>query len=189
VKKVLLHICCGPCATYPVPWLRDQGYMVMGYYSNSNIHPYSEYIKRQEALAEYAQIADFKVIWDQEYNPVKYFQNMAFRESNRCMLCYSMRLENTAHIARKGNFDFFTTTLLVSKHQNHELIRSIGDAAGKKLGVEFLYHDFREGYKQTIDASKKMGLYRQQYCGCLYSEIERYAPRELVKNMHRTQRC
>ena len=183
MAKVLLHICCGPCASYPVPKLRADGYFVMGYFYNRNIHPYSEYLKRQNALEEYAKIMDLKVIYDDEYNPVDYFQSIAFRESRRCFICYKMRLENAAHIAKKGKFDYFTTTLLVSKHQNHQLIKEIGEAMGEKYSVPFLYQDFREGFKKGGEISRGLGLYRQQYCGCVYSEMERYAPRELSKKV------
>lgn len=186
MPKVLLHICCGPCATYPLPWLREQGYTVMGYFYNPNIHPYTEYVRRREALGEYARQVDLKVIVDERYNPVEYFQAIAYREKKRCLFCYQMRLEQAAHIAKKGKFDFFTTTLLVSKYQKHNLIREVGEAVGEKYGVPFLYHDFREGFKDTVTRSREMGLYRQQYCGCLYSEMERYAPRELVKNVFHT---
>lgn len=183
LPKVLLHICCGPCASYPVPVLREQGYEVMGYFFNPNIHPYTEYQKRKEALQQYADNVDLKVIYDQKYNPVEYFQNIAYREAQRCRLCYTMRLEQAAHIARKGKFDSFTTTLLVSKYQKHNLIREVGEAMGAKYGVPFLYQDFREGFAETGVRSREMGLYRQQYCGCLYSEIERYAPRDLSREI------
>lgn len=177
--KVLLHICCGPCATYPVPWLREHDYYVHGYFYNPNIHPYTEYMKRKEGLEQYAKIVDLPVIWDDRYQPLKYFQNIAFRESQRCRICYQMRLEQAAHIAKKGKFDYYSTTLLVSKYQKHQMIRELGEAIGEKYGVPFLYHDFREGFAETGERSRALGLYRQQYCGCLYSEIERYAPKEI----------
>lgn len=183
MEKVLLHICCGPCATYPVPVLREQGYMVMGYFYNPNIHPYTEYIKRKESLEKLADQSELKVIYEEKYNPVEYFQNISYRESKRCLICYQMRLSQAAHIAKKGKFDFFTTTLLVSKYQKHNLIREVGEAIGEKYGVPFLYQDFREGFHQTVVRSKEMDLYRQQYCGCLYSELERYAPRDLVNTI------
>lgn len=177
MSKVLLHICCGPCATYPVPRLREQGYELMGYYYNPNIHPYTEYSERKQALEEFARQSELPVVYAEEYNPVEYFQNVSFRESKRCMICYQIRLEQAARIARKGNFDYFTSTLLVSKFQKHEMIKEIGESAGEKYGVPFLYQDFREGFSDTVKLSKQMGLYRQQYCGCLYSEKERYAPK------------
>ncbi len=187
MSRVLLHICCGPCATYPVPQLREEGFEVMGYYFNPNIHPYTEYIKRKAALEQYAEISDLKVIYDEKYNPLEYFQNIAYRESRRCFFCYQIRLEQAAHIARRGKFDYFTSTLLVSKHQKHHWIREVGEAVGQKYGVPFLYRDFRVGFKQSGELSRAMGLYRQQYCGCLYSEMERYAPRELLKEVFNQQ--
>ncbi|MGI5912404.1 MAG: epoxyqueuosine reductase QueH [Syntrophomonadaceae bacterium] len=183
MSKVLLHICCGPCATYPVPVLREKGYEVMGYFFNPNIHPYTEYLKRQEALKEFACQTELKVIYDEKYDPVNYFQNISYRESQRCLFCYRLRLDQAAHIAKKGKFDYFTTTLLVSKFQKHHLIKEVGEAMGEKYGISFLYQDFRAGFKETVLRSKNMGLYRQQYCGCLFSEMERYAPRDLVKEI------
>lgn len=183
MPRVLLHICCGPCATFPVPELRQEGFEVMGYFFNPNVHPYTEYIKRREALEKYAQIAELKVIYDEKYNPLEYFQNIAYRESRRCFICYQMRLEQSAHIAKKGGFDYFSTTLLVSPHQKHLQIKEIGEAVGEKYGVPFLYRDFRPGFKDTGVLSRGMELYRQQYCGCLYSEMDRYAPRELLQEV------
>lgn len=184
MSRVLLHICCGPCASYPVPALRKEGYELAGYFYNPNIHPYNEWLKRKQALEQYAGLVDLKVIYDENYNPTDYFQNISFRESQRCFICYQMRLEQAAHIAKRGKFDFFTTTLLVSKHQKHDTIHELGEAIGRKYGVPFLYRDFREGFKETGEISRTMGLYRQQYCGCLYSEVERYAPAEVRKLLH-----
>jgi|SRR5665647_820823 len=181
MPRVLLHTCCGPCASYPVPALREEGFELVGYYYNPNIHPYSEWLKRKEALEQYAGAVDLQVIYDEKYNPVEYFQNISYRESRRCFICYQMRLEQAAHIAQRGKFDYFSSTLLVSKHQQHDLIRELGEAIGEKYGVPFLYRDFRVGFKETGELSRAMGLYRQQYCGCLYSEVERYAPAEVRK--------
>jgi len=166
-----------------VPALRDEGYELMGYFFNPNIHPFTEYLKRREGLEEYARQTELKVIYDEKYNPVEYFQNISYRESQRCLFCYRLRLEQAAHIAKKGKFNYFTTTLLVSKYQKHQLIKEVGEAMGAKYGVPFLYRDFREGFKETVLRSIAMGLYRQQYCGCLYSEMERYAPHDLVKEV------
>ena len=104
LPKVLLHICCGPCATYPVPWLQENGYDVMGYYYNPNIHPYTEYQKRKEGLQSYANQVDMKVIYDETYDPQSYFQQVAFRESIRCRFCYQIRLIGAASPQRK--FDY-----------------------------------------------------------------------------------
>lgn len=180
-KRVLLHICCAPCACYPFISLREEGFEPMGYWYNNNIHPYTEWVKRKEAVEQLAANTNTKIIYDEAYKPLEYFQSISFRESQRCFLCYQMRLEAAAHIARKGKFDYFSSSLLFSKHQRHQQIKELGEAAGEKYGVPFLYRDFREGYKEGGDISREMGLYRQQYCGCLYSEIERYAPGEIRK--------
>ncbi|MDD4776318.1 MAG: epoxyqueuosine reductase QueH [Syntrophomonas sp.] len=183
MTRVLLHICCGPCASYPVPALREEGLEPVGYFHNPNIHPYREWQQRRQALEKYADIVDLKVIYDEAYNPRDYFQNVAFRESQRCFICYRMRLQQAAHIARRGRFDCFSTTLLVSKHQKHEIIRELGEAIGIEYGVPFLYRDFRVGFKQSGENARAMELYRQQYCGCLYSEVERYAPAEIRRQL------
>jgi predicted adenine nucleotide alpha hydrolase (AANH) superfamily ATPase len=154
--------------------MREEGLEVMGFFYRHNIHPYSECLRRQEALEAYAEKINLKVIYQEGYDLEGFIQNVAFRESERCNYCYHDRLKSTALLARRGKFDYFSSTLLYSKHQQHELIRSMGESIGKSVGVPFLYHDYREGWKEGIECSKEMGLYRQQYCGCVYSEKERY---------------
>jgi predicted adenine nucleotide alpha hydrolase (AANH) superfamily ATPase len=174
-KKILLHICCGPCAIYPLIWLKKQGYEVVGLYYNPNIHPLQEYLRRKEALQEVAARLKFKVIFkDEEYDPAGYLRQVVFREQNRCFHCYQMRLERTASIAKRGNFNYFTTTLLYSKFQKHEMITGLARDLSGNTKARFLYVDFREGWKQGIELSKEWEIYRQQYCGCIYSEFERY---------------
>jgi predicted adenine nucleotide alpha hydrolase (AANH) superfamily ATPase len=154
--------------------MREEGLEVMAFFYRHNIHPYSECLRRQEALEAYAEQIDLKVIYQEGYDLEGFIRNVAFRESERCNYCYHDRLRSTALLARRGKFDYFSSTLLYSKHQKHELIRSIGDSIGKSVGVPFLYHDYREGWKEGIECSKQMGLYRQHYCGCMYSEKERF---------------
>ncbi len=172
--RTLLHICCSCCAIYPVQELRKGGAEVFGFFYNPNIHPYQEYRKRLESIEEYADKTQLRMIYRDEYRLEEFLQNVVFRESERCRYCYYTRLRATAQVAKKGNFDFFTTTLLHSKLQNHERIREIGDGLAKEYGVPFYYRDFRKGWKDGIRISKDLGLYRQQYCGCIYSEKERY---------------
>jgi len=172
--KILLHICCGPCAIYPVDVLRKNGLEVMGFFYRHNIHPFTECMKREEALRQYADQVNLRVIYQQGYDLEGFLRNMVFRETRRCRICYHERMKAAAHIARRGKFDYFTSTLLYSKHQSHEMIREIGESVGKRMGVPFYYADFREGWKHGIEESKALGLYRQQYCGCIYSEKERY---------------
>ena len=172
--KVLLHICCANCAIYPIKSMREEDLEVMGFFYRHNIHPYTECLRRQEALEAYAEQIDLKVIYQEGYDLEGFIRNVAFRETERCNYCYHDRLRSTALLAKRGKFDYFTSTLLYSKHQKHALIRSIGDSIGKSVGIPFLYQDYREGWKEGIECSKQMGLYRQHYCGCVYSEKERF---------------
>ncbi|NPV26524.1 MAG: epoxyqueuosine reductase QueH [Firmicutes bacterium] len=175
--KTLLHICCGPCATYPVPRLREQGHEVHGYFYNPNIHPYQEFSRRQAGVEQLAKAINLPVIYYADYELEPFLREVVFREHQRCRFCYYLRLKQAAQIARHGKFDAFTTTLLVSPFQKHEQIREIGELVGEQMGVSFYYEDFRPGYPETIGRSKELGLYRQQYCGCIFSEKERYAPK------------
>ncbi|MBW1940534.1 MAG: epoxyqueuosine reductase QueH [Deltaproteobacteria bacterium] len=172
--KILLHICCGPCAIYPLKVLKTKGLDVMGFYYRHNIHPFTECVKRQETLRSYAESINLPVIYQEGYDLEGFLQKMIFRESKRCSVCYHERLRSTALIAKRGKFNYFSTTLLYSKFQKHDMIRSMGESIGKSVGVPFYYHDFRKGWKEGIEESKRLEMYRQQYCGCIYSEKERF---------------
>ncbi len=174
--KMLVHICCAPCAIYPIASLRRKNVELMGYFYPHNIHPFTESEKRRQTLEAYARKQDIKVVYEQGYDVEGFLRKIVFREGDRCRICYFERLTAAAHIARKGRFSHFTTTLLYSKFQKHDLIRSIGESVGKNIGVEFYYEDFRVGWKEGIAASKAMEMYRQPYCGCIYSEKERFCP-------------
>lgn len=172
-------MCCGPCSITTIQTLQEQGHEVTGFFYNPNIHPLKEYLRRREGAKQVAEKLGVRVIFkDRDYEPQQWFRSVCYREENRCFHCYAMRLERAFSIAKRGNFDFVSTTLLYSKMQQHDAIYSLGmDMAGKGH-VQFLYSDFREGWSRGIETSKEWGVYRQQYCGCLYSENERYA-REL----------
>ena len=172
--KLLLHTCCAPCAIYPVKALRAEGLDVMGFFYRYNIHPFSECLKRQETLKSYADQIDLGVIFQEGYDLEGFIQNVVYREKDRCNYCYHDRLRSTALLAKRGKFDCFSSTLLYSKFQQHDVIKSMGDSIGKSVGIPFLYEDFRTGWQEGIETSKDLGLYRQQYCGCLYSEKERF---------------
>jgi len=172
--KILLHVCCAPCAIYPRQVLTDQGMTVMGYFHQRNIHPWQECLRRREAVEQYSELTGMRVIYQEAYDPETFLRAVVFREADRCTYCYHDRLQATARLAKRGQFDYFTSTLLYSKFQKHDLIRQIGEAEGRAAGVPFYYHDFREGWKQGIEESRRLNLYRQQYCGCLYSEKERF---------------
>jgi epoxyqueuosine reductase len=172
--KILLHTCCAPCTIYPVKILRLEGFDIMGYFYRNNIHPYTECIRRQKTLETYAADIHLGVIYQEGYDLEGFIRNVAFRESNRCFYCYHERLRSTALTAKRGKFDCFSTTLLYSKFQKHDDIKSIGEAVGKSAGIPFYYNDFRIGWKEGVETSKRLRMYRQQYCGCIYSEKERF---------------
>ncbi len=182
MSKLLLHTCCAPCSIYPVQVLRDEGIKVMGFYYRHNIHPYSECLRREETLRSYADHISLKIIYPESYDLEKFLRKVTFRESERCTICYHERLRSTALLAKRGKFDGFTSTLLYSKFQNHELIQSIGESVGKTEGIPFVYRNFRIGWKDGIEESKALGMYRQQYCGCIYSEKKRYYHPKLNKS-------
>ena len=146
----------------------------MGFFYRHNIHPYSECLRRQETLEGYARQIDLRLIIQEGYDLEGFIQNVVYREKDRCTYCYHDRLRTTALLAKRGKFDYFSSTLLYSKFQKHDMLKSIGESIGKSIGVPFFYEDFRSGWKEGIDTSKNLGLYRQQYCGCIYSEKERY---------------
>lgn len=146
----------------------------MGYWYNPNIHPVTEFYKRLETLKIFNDSNGIKTIIDEEYGLVDFVRTAAFRESERCRFCYQMRIEKAAQIASKGNFDAFTTTLMYSKWQDHDLMKEFCELASDKYKVAFHYEDYREGWQEGINMSKDQGMYRQQYCGCIYSEEDRY---------------
>jgi epoxyqueuosine reductase len=172
--KLLLHICCAPCGIFPVRTLREDGIEVMGFFYRHNIHPYTECLRRQETLEAYAGQIDLRVIYQEGYDLEGFLRNVVYRETDRCRHCYYHRLQATALLAKRGKFDAFSTTLLYSKFQKHDLVRSIGEAVGNTVGIPFHYWDFRAGWKEGVETSKSLGLYRQQYCGCIYSEKDRF---------------
>jgi len=154
--------------------LREEGHEVCGHFFNPNIHPYQEYKKRLDTLDVYAGEEGLQVIREEDYPLEGFLRQVAFREEDRCRHCYRLRLVKTAQIAKNGGFNAFTTTLLYSRFQKHDLIRCIGEEVAVKYGISFLYRDFREGWSEGVRISKALGLYRQPYCGCIYSEKERY---------------
>lgn len=172
--KLLLHICCAPCSIYPIRILRRDNHDIMGYFYNNNIHPYTEYLKRKETLSLYAGQIDLKLIIANTYDMEGFLRSVVFRETERCRWCYHDRLMATALTAKRGKFDAFSSTLLYSKFQKHSVIRSIGESIADEVNIPFFYEDFRTGWQEGVKTSKALEMYRQQYCGCIYSEKERY---------------
>lgn len=172
--KILMHQCCAPCSFYPVNVLKNDFDLISGFYYNPNIHPVKEFYLRLESVKYFNELYGLKSIIDEYYGLREFTRNVAYREDNRCLYCYASRIEKTVQTAKKGKFDYFTTTLLYSKMQNHGLISELCESFAAKYSVPFYYYDFREGWKEGIEESKRIGVYRQQYCGCIYSEEDRY---------------
>ena len=175
MASVLLHCCCGPCATYPVKWLRTHDSEITAFWYNPNIHPFTEHQKRLESMQVLAQQMGFPLIIDEGYDMPHYFSSIAGHEDNRCAECYRIRLNETAQFAHENGFDSFTTTLLISPYQNQDLIKEIGERAAHLNNTKFLFQDFREGFRESQQMAREFDLYRQKYCGCVYSEWERYS--------------
>ncbi|MEI7589819.1 MAG: epoxyqueuosine reductase QueH [Deltaproteobacteria bacterium] len=167
--KLLLHICCAPCTIYPLSLLISNAYNVTGFFSNPNIHPFVEYEKRRITLQQFAQNIALDVIYEQGYPLEDFFRAVSFNETNRCEHCYRLRLEKTAIFAQQHGYQSFSTTLLYSKYQKHELIKTICEQLAQDYCIEFVYEDFRVGWQKGVDESRKQGMYRQKYCGCIYS--------------------
>ena len=173
-EKILLHICCGPCALFPLRRLEEK-FEVTGLWFNPNIHPYAEYRKRLMTAGYTFLKLERKLLVRDEYNVEQWFESIlpAQKEKKRCEQCYYIRLCETAEIARTNGIKFFTTTLLVSPYQSKKSIKEAGLAVEKETGVEFYYEDFSPGYREGATLSHEWGLYHQNYCGCLFSEEER----------------
>lgn len=154
--------------------LRQEGREVSGHFYNPNIHPYLEYKKRLDTVDAYAGQNGLTMIREEDYPLEGFLRQVVFREEDRCRHCYHLRLARAAQTAKKGSFNAFTTTLLYSRFQKHDLIRSIGEEMAVKYDIPFLYRDFRMGWSEGVQISRALGLYRQPYCGCIYSEQERY---------------
>jgi four helix bundle protein len=162
--------------------MKEKGDEAVGYFFNPNIHPFQEYQKRLDALKQYSERVGLKVIYRDEYLLEEFLKNVSHRVEERCQYCYSVRLETTACEAKKQSFDGFSTTLLQSTHQNHALIKETGERLAREMGIPFYYEDFRQGWRKGMEVSKAMGLYRQQYCGCIYSEKERFMKSNKMSN-------
>ncbi len=184
---VLLHVCCGPCTIYPLSLLREEGHTIRGYFYNPNIHPYREFRRRIGALVTLMEKTGLEAEIDREYGLTEYMRRVVFHEENRCGICYDLRLEAAAKRAAEQGADAFTTTLLYSRYQNHGLLREKCSLYAQRHGVKFLYRDFRQGWQQGIDEAIRMDLYRQPYCGCIYSEQERY-DRKLRRRLRRQEK-
>jgi predicted adenine nucleotide alpha hydrolase (AANH) superfamily ATPase len=181
-RTVLLHTCCGPCATYTVDYLREQGFHVCGFWYNPNVHPFSEHQRRLASMEEYAESVGLPLVREEGYEIIEFLRAVVGHEAHgdRCLRCYEVRLARTAQVASREGVDAFTTTLLISPYQNQDLLRQAGEAAGVRYGVSFHFESFRRGWSETGRLAREHGLYRQQYCGCVYSEWERYSGQRIA---------
>jgi epoxyqueuosine reductase len=180
VPSLAIHACCAHCTAYTVEHWRTQGYEVSVIWYNPNIHPYNEHLSRLEAVKALAQNLSFPLVIIEGYDFQEYFRRVAGHENARCGECLRLRLNRVAATARELGFNGFTTTALISPHMKHELIKQVGEEAEAANRVPFLYADLRKRYSDSRHITKSMELYRQQYCGCLYSEYERYEPQPLT---------
>ncbi len=171
--KVFLHACCGPCMTSFDKYFKERNIPYSVYFYNPNIHPYKEFVKRMKTLDEYAESIGIEVIHDMSFQQYKWEHEYAELTANeRCKNCYEQRINKTAEAAKQNGFTHFTSTLLISPYQNHEMINEIGISAGRRNDVAFYYKDFREYFRGGQNIAREKGLYRQKYCGCIYSYNE-----------------
>ena len=175
--KILLHTCCGPCSIFPTMRLADEGHEFSLYYFNPNIHPYKEFKRRLNTLREYALLKKYTLIVDKNYLLEECVRGMLDEPTVRCAYCYRVRLEKTAIYAKENDFEAFSTSLLVSPYQKHDLIKLIAEEIAAKVGIPFYYEDYRNGYQEGVEVSKELEMYRQPYCGCVFSERDRYEKR------------
>ena len=173
-NSVLIHCCCAHCTAYTVDYWWRQGHELTTFWYNPNIHPYIEYQQRLKAIQALAEELDFSLIIDGNYDMKKHFNMVAGNEGQRCRFCFQLRLQKTAEAAVKLGFKAFTSSLLISPHQKHDLLLEVGSTVAEETGIKFLYVDLRKRYSDSRHMTKPLGLYRQQYCGCLYSEWERF---------------
>lgn len=173
-QRLLLHICCGPCATYPIDRLRELEFDVVGYWYNPNIQPYSEHQRRRECVAAYADSQGLSMIWEEGYEMASFLRQVSGQEriGQRCAICYQMRLSRAALAARDNGFDALSTTLLISPYQDQEMIRRIGEETCASYGISFFFENLRRGWSERGRLAHEHDLYQQRYCGCIYSEWE-----------------
>ena len=173
--KLLMHTCCAPCSVYCIESLKNEEIAPDLYWYNPNIHPYTEYKARRDTLIEYAKNIGLDLIIEENYGLREFCKNVIEDLENRCAnYCYKIRMEQTVKYAKENGYDAFTTTLLVSPYQQHDVLKNICEELAKKYDIEFLYRDFRIGFREGQNKARELGMYMQKYCGCVFSEEDRY---------------
>ncbi|UCH82267.1 MAG: epoxyqueuosine reductase QueH [Nitrospiraceae bacterium] len=206
--NILLHICCSNCSLYPLKLLRSGNHNITGFWFNPNIHPLEEYRSRLASLKKLSDVWQVDIDYAEKYAPEEYFKalnvpkesalcqnnvnglmNSSSRSGDfnippapdRCRACYQLRLEKTAEKAREDGYDAFTTTLLISPYQDSEQISNAGARCAETYNIMFHMEDFRPFFREAMDLAKEVGLYRQKYCGCIFSKEERYKKNDKIQ--------
>ena len=178
--KLLLHACCGPCSSYVIEYLSNY-FDITIYYYNPNIYPENEYLRRLNELIKFIREFNNNItVIEEKYETNEFYNNIRGLEklgekSKRCYNCYKFRMNKSALYAKNNNYDYFTTTLSISPYKNAEWLNEIGKNLEKIYNIKYLYADFKKknGYKRSLELSKEYKLYRQEYCGCVYSYQEK----------------
>ena len=174
-KSLLLHTRCAPCSVYCIDSLRKEEIEPTVFWYNPNIHPYIEYKTRRDCLKGYLKSIKVKGIFKENYGLDEFCKNAIKDLENRCVkYCYRARLSETVKFAKENGYEFFSTTLLVSPYQKHEELKAVCEELAELSGVKFLYRDFRVGFREGQKKARELGMYMQKYCGCIFSEEERY---------------
>jgi len=174
MTKILLHSCCGPCSIAILDKFAKEQQDIISYFFNPNIHPFTEHKARKNAWLELMQQTQTEHILDASYPLEDWLKQVAQEYEDRCGFCYAIRLKAAAKVAKENSCTAFTTSLLISPYQKHDIIKEIGETIGKIEGIPFYYEDFRPLFKPGQQMAREVNLYMQKYCGCIYSEKERY---------------
>lgn len=173
--KLLMHTCCAPCSVYCIDSLREEGIEPTLYWYNPNIHPFMEYKARRDCLKDYAKMVGVKLLINEDYGLDEFCKNVINDIPGRCVnYCYRKRIGETVRYAVENGYDAFTTTLLVSPYQKHEELKAACEELADAAGIKFIYRDFRVGFREGQAKAHELGLYMQKYCGCIFSEEDRY---------------
>ena len=175
MTSILMHTCCAPCSLSCIDPLRAEGIEPVAFWYNPNIHPWKEYEARRDCLLAYAPTIEMQVIVDEDYGLRTFVEHVASDIDHRCTYCYQHRLEETARYAAEHGYETFTSTLLASLYQDHDGIKAAAEKYARQYGVEFLYRDFRPNFRAGNQRARELGFYMQKYCGCVFSEEDRYA--------------
>ncbi len=178
--KLLLHICCAPCSNMCIETLRGEEIEPVGFWFNPNIHPFTEYRARRNCLRTYAGEIGLTLLEKNDYALRPFIREVAGDIEHRCAKCYDIRLGEAAKFAYENGFDAFTSSLFISPYQQHELMKTVAEDAAARFGVRFLYRDFRTYFRQGQERAREKGFYMQKYCGCIFSEEERYVKQKKI---------